>query len=217
MSPIYRNKVNDMMTPQDIQALNLVTDLLASGLAQGPETVSGVPLEVSQALTEAREQMSSLPEVIENLNLSFERFNTISAAITRMIRLADQASCADLDEPARGELNEEFAALAHILAADAGRRYYAGPRLNLLNEGEAKSAAKIIRYMTPVIENMGQELAEQKNIIHEVISETINFLGVITQCYPESEGVESLSKLIAEARKHCRPEQEISIPAGRLH
>jgi len=204
------------MTTQDIQALNLVTDLLANGLAQGPETVSGVPLEVAQALTEAREQMTGLPEVIENLNLSFERFNTISAAITRMIGLADQASGADLDERGREELNEEFASLARILAADAGRSYYAGPRLNLLNQGEAQSAAKIIRYMTPVIENMGHELAEQKNIIHEVISETINFLGVITQCYPDSEGVEPLNRLIAEARKHS-PEPPVSNSAGMLH
>lgn len=205
------------MTTQDIQALNLVTDILASGLAQGPETISGLPLEVAQALAEARDQMTGLPEVIENLNLSFERFNTVSAAITRLIGLADQASGTDLGERSREELNEEFAYLARILAADAGRSYYDGPRLNLLNEGEAQSAAKIIRYMTPVIETMGQELAEQKNIIHEVISETINFLGVIAQCYPDSEGVETLNSLIAEARKHSRPGPPASNPAGMLH
>lgn len=206
-----------MMSSHDIQVLNLVTDLLASGLAQGPDTVSGVPLEVAQALAEAREQMNSLPEVIENLNLSFERFNTVSAAIRRMISLADQAAGPPTDAETRAELNEEFAALAQILAADAGRRYYAGPRLNLLNEAEAQSAAKIVRYLSPVIETMGQELAEQKALIQEAIGETINFLGVVTQCYPESEGVEALGRLVTEARKHCRPTKAISNPVGLLH
>ncbi len=206
-----------MMTAQDIHELSLVTDLLAGGLARGAQTVSDVPLEVAQALAEARDQMRELPEVIENLNLSMERFHTVAAAVSRLIELADQASGADLDEAARRELNDEFAAVSLILAADAGRQGYAGPRLNLLNQGEARSAAKIVRYLEPVIANTAQELAGQQGMIREAVAETLNFLGIVAQCYPESAGVETLGRLLAEARKLRSFESKISTPAGRLH
>ncbi|MDR0882940.1 MAG: hypothetical protein LBP55_10475 [Candidatus Adiutrix sp.] len=205
-----------MMTSQDIRELNIATSLLAGGLARGSETVLDVPLEVAQALAEARDQMASLPEVIENLNLSFERFATVSSAIHRMTELAGQAADDQTDDFDRQELNREFAALAQILASDAGRQYYPGPRLNLLSQGEAKSAALIISYLEPVIDNMGQELSEQKNLLGEVIIETINFLGIIAQCYPDSNGAGELSGLINEVRRQCNT-IPVSTPAPVLH
>ena len=192
-----------MMTIKDIREMNDVSALLADGLSLGSENMTGLPLEVAQALSEAREQMAGLPEVIDNLNLAFERFNTVSSALGRMTELADEAS-GDLDDQARRNLNDEFVSLAKILAADAGRQYYAGPRLNLLNQGEALSAARIIRYMDPVVANMGQELIGQRDLIHEVLGETINFLGVVTQCYPDSAGAVRLGELISEAAAHGR-------------
>lgn len=204
-----------MMTAKDIREMNDVSALLADGLTLGNENMTGLPLEVSQALAEAREQMAGLPEVIENLNLAFERFDTVSSAVSRMIELADRAS-GDLGDEARTGLNEEFASLAKILAADAGRRYYAGPRLNLMTQGDALSAARIIRYMNPVIDNMGRELSGQRDLIHEVLGETINFLGVITQCYPDSAGAARLGRLIGEAAARSRF-VPAATPAGRLH
>ncbi|MDR2947145.1 MAG: hypothetical protein LBV79_10435 [Candidatus Adiutrix sp.] len=203
-----------MMTAQDIREMNDLSVLLASGLTMNSET-AGLPLEVSQALAEAREQMAGLPEVIENLNLAFERFHTVSSALGRMIELADQAS-GDMDAEAREPLNQEFVNLAKILAADAGRQYYAGPRLNLLNQGEALSAARIIRYMNPVIDNMGQELTGQRDLIHEVLGETINFLGVVTQCYPDSIGAVRLGELISQAAARGNISAPAQTPA-RLH
>ena len=195
--------VKTMMTAQDIREMNDVSNLLASGLSLDSENMLGLPLEVAQALAEAREQMAGLPEVIDNLNLAFERFNTVSSALRRMIELADEAS-GDMADEARPALNDEFVTLAKILAADAGRQYYTGPRLNLLNQGEALSAARIIRYLGPVIDNMGQELIGQRDLIHEVLGETINFLGVVTQCYPDSAGAVRLGRLISEATRHGR-------------
>lgn len=201
------------MNAHDIQELNAISNLLAGGLATAPETVSGVPLEVIQALTEARDQMSSLPEVIGHLNQAFEKFNTVSAALTRMLELADRTS-GTIPEFDREMCNEEFIGLAAIVAADAGRHYYAGPRLNLTNEGEAQSAARILRYLSPVIETMSRELMEQKDLIHEAVAETIKFLGIITECYPESAGAAHLGRLLHEARAR---DLTISTPAGLLH
>ena len=204
------------MTTTDIREMNTVTNILAGGLADGPQTLLGIPQEVALALAEARDQMNSLPGVIENLNLSFERFHTVSTALHRMIELADLASAEGLNDDERGLYNDEFVILAKIVAADAGRQYYSGPRLNLLNQGEAQSAAKIISYMNPVIETMGHELTEQKDLIHEVITETLNFLNVIIQCYPESEGVGRLSGLINQVSRQSQY-QPVSTTAGMLH
>lgn len=178
--------------------MNNVSSLLASGLS---ENMAGVPLEVSLALAEAREQMVSLPEVIGNLNLAFERFNTVSEALRRMIELAEQAS-GDLGDQERQILNDEFINLSKIVAADAGRQYYTGPRLNLLSQGEALSAVRIIGYMKPVINTMNQELTEQRDLIHEVLSETISFIGVVAKCYPDSDTATHLGTLIGQAACH---------------
>ena len=193
--------MTSIMTNNDISELNTVTGILSNGLVMVTETVSGVPLEVSQALTQAREQMRELPGVIENLNAAFVSYNTVSAALTRMMELADQASGDTVSEEDQAMMNGEFVNLAKIVAADAGRQYYSGPRLNLTSQGEAQSAARILAYMKPVMANTGQELAEQRGLIYEVISETINFLGLVANCYPEAEGTSSLQTLVSEA---CR-------------
>ncbi len=202
-----------MMNARDIYELNSLSNLLAGGLAAAPETASGVPLEVIQALGEARDQMAHLPEVIDHLGQAFERFHTVSSALTRMIALADRAS-GDVEPEVRETLNEEFIGLARIVAADAGRHHYAGPALNLRNQGEALSAARIIRYMNPVIDTMNRELAEQKELIEEAISETINFLALVTECYPDSEGAASLGHLLSQARNR---HHTLSTPKGLLH
>lgn len=211
------NKVITMLTANDIYELNTAASILAGGLALGHRETGSVPPEVGQALTEARRQMEGLPEVIENLNLSFERFNTVSSALWRMMELADLAARPDIENLSRTELNSEFTSLAAIVAADAGRQYYGGPRLNLLNQGEAQSAVRIIGYLAPVLNNTAQELSEQKNLIYEVISETINFLGVISQCYSDVEGINDFGRIVNEARKHIENMTAISNQAPTLH
>lgn len=206
-----------MLKAHDIFELNQVSSILAGGLIHGAGTVLGVPVEVAQALSEARDQMQSLPGVIENLNASFERFLTVSTALKRIIELADTAS-GEVEEEERLTMEEEFVNLAKIVAADAGRQYYAGPRLSLKSQGHAQSASKIIRYMEPVMENVEKELTDQKELIYEVVSETIGFLGVIAECYPDSEGAGALGELINTARRYC-PVNSMPVPspAGALH
>ena len=194
--------------------LSTLSHILAAGLAAVPSRPLDLPLEVSQALIEARTQMTGLPEVIQNLNLADERFRTVSGALTGMIDLADKAAEPRIDDQGRARLHEEFADLAKIVAADAGETLPRGPRLNLKSQGEALSAAKIIRYLCPVIETMGQELEEQKGLILQVISETIAFLNTVTECYPEAEGSSVLNMLVEAARAY---QPHLSTPAGRLH
>ena len=148
-----------MLTANDIHELNTAAAILAGGLDLGQNAVRDIPLEVVQALIEARRQMENLPEVIDKLNLSFERFNTVSSALWRMMELAELAATPNISAETRRSLNEEFASLAAVVAADAGRNYYSGPRLNLLDQGEAQSALKIVGYVAPVMNNTAQELS----------------------------------------------------------
>jgi len=175
------------MTNLEINELTALTNILAAGLAAVPAEPLTLPLEVSQALGEARTQLNSLPEVINNFNLATERFQGVVEALTGMMDLADQAAAETTTDAGRRLLNDEFINLAKIVAADAGRRFYQGPSLSLLSRGEALSAAKIVHYLAPVIETLEQDLSEQKSLIQEVILETINFIHTVTQCYPEAD------------------------------
>ncbi len=205
-----------MLNAQNIYELQQVTGILAGGLDRGAETVLGVPLEVALTLAEARDQMRSLPGVIDNLNESFERFLTVSTALKRMIELAGAAST-EVTEEARQAMENEFVNLAKIVAADAGRQYYTGPQLSLRTKGHAWSAAKIIRYMEPVMANVESDLNEQKELIHEVISETINFLNVVAECYPESEGAVQLNQLINSASQYSPTNYTTTTTPTSLH
>jgi len=186
----------------ELNELNAISAILAGGLSQNVEAALELPVEVAQALAEARQQMENLPEVIASLHQAVDSFYTVSEALYRMIALADQASGAELSSEERVLLNDEFANLAKVVAADAGRHYYAGPQLNLLSQVQALSAARIIRYMEPVIENTGREIMAQRDLIHEVVAETIKFLTIITDCYAESEGAAILRPLLASASSH---------------
>ena len=202
------------MTNLEIRELSTISHILAAGLAAVPANPLDMPLEVAQSLAAARAQMKSLPEVIQHLNLAADRCHTVSSALTGMINLADRAADAEVSDADRARLNAEFVNLAKVVAADAGRQLYQGPQLNLKSRGEALSAAKIVRYLTPVIETMDRELNEQKHLIHEVISETIGFLNIVAQCYPEAEGASALNLLVEATRPYRQP---VSSPAGRLH
>ena len=190
------------MTNLQLNELTTITNILAIGLAAVPEEPLTLPLEVSQALTAAREQMMSLPGVIGSLNQANERFQSVAAALTGMMDLADQAASEAADDAERQRLDAEFINLSKVVAADAGRQFYQGPSLSLASRGAALSAAKIVRYLAPVIETLEKDLAEQKNLIQAVIAETISFLNTITQCYPEADS--TLNLLVEAARPYGR-------------
>jgi len=195
------------MTTLELSELSNLSNILAIGLAAVPETPLALPLEVSQALATARAQVGSLPEVINNFNLATERFRSLAAALTGMMDLAEEAASEAVGDDKRRRLNDEFIDLSKVVAADAGRQFYQGPSLSLLSRGEALSAAKIVRYLAPVIETLRRDLAEQKGLIKDVIAETINFLDTVAQCYPEADAT---LNLLAEA---IRPYSRLVSPA----
>jgi len=195
------------MSTLELSELSNLSNILAIGLAAVPETHLALPLEVSQALATARAQVTTLPEVIQNFNLATERFRSLAAALTGMMELADQAASEAVSDDKRRLLNDEFIDLSKVVAADAGRQFYQGPSLSLLSRGAALSAAKIVRYLAPVIETLGRDLAEQKGLIKDVIAETIKFLDTVTQCYPEADAT---LNLLAEA---IRPYSSLVSPA----
>ena len=188
------------MTNLGIQELTALTNILAAGLAAVPVEPLFLPLEVSQAMEEARAQMNSLPEVINNLNQATQRFRSVAEALTGMMDLADRAASEAADDADRRRLDAEFINLSKVVAADAGRHFYQGPSLSLLSQGAAQGAAKIVRYMEPVIETLGRELSEQKSLIQEVIAETISFLNIVTECYPDP----TLNSLVEATRPYGR-------------
>ncbi|MDR2935690.1 MAG: hypothetical protein LBV70_07470 [Candidatus Adiutrix sp.] len=190
------------MTRLEISELSNLSNILAIGLAAVPERPLALPLEVSQALDMARAQVTSLPEVISNLNLAAERFRSLASALTGMMDLAEQAAAETVSDYERQRLDAEFINLAKVVAAEVGRQNYQGPSLNLRSRGEALSAAKIVRYMAPAIENLGRDLAEQKGLIQDVIAETINFLDTVAQSYPEADPT---LNILAEATRPYRP------------
>lgn len=180
---------------QEINELNGVAAILAQGLAAGSHSFDGLPLDVTNSLIEARNQMESLPEVIQTLQAALFSYQSVSSAIERIIELAETASASELSSAKRESLNTEFVDLAKIVAADAGRSYYAGPRLNLLSQSEAKSAARIMSCMKPVISETGRNLAEQRDLIYNAIAQTINFLVLLGELYPDREDVRGLVRL----------------------
>ncbi|MGL4209087.1 MAG: hypothetical protein ACRCTY_06825, partial [Candidatus Adiutrix sp.] len=179
----------------NMQELETVSNILAAGLAKGADTIQGVPFEVACALNHAHEQMRHLPVVIDELSCAWQKFATVGSAIRRLIEISNQAASMTAEE-SRSDLETEFVNLAKIIAADGGRQYYQGPALSIKTKGEALSAAKIMGYMQPVVNTMEEQLKEQTQLIYEAISETLSFLTVVTQCYPEAEGAGALDYLV---------------------
>jgi hypothetical protein len=146
--------------------------------------------------------MEGLPIVIGDLNLAFQRYLTLSKALTRMMALAEE-SARLTDGPGvskyRKELDAEFTRLASVVAMEAGHRYFQGPSLTVSDGPGAATAAKVLSYLKPVLDNLAHELTGQKSLILEAIGETMNFMGVIARCYPDAEGVEAIKETLDKA------------------
>lgn len=183
-------------TTWNMNELRDISGLLAGGLGRGAGALGGLPPEAAMALEAARGQMNDLPDVIDNLNRALANFATTKGCLNRMMDLADLASVEDIDEAEREALQAEFVEKAKIVAADAGRQLYGGPGLNLKNVGEAKAARRVLGYLTPVMAGMGSRLAEEKSLIEEAINNTIEFLQVVAETYPEAEGAGDLNALL---------------------
>jgi hypothetical protein len=181
-----------LMMLNEFEEMNNLTSLLASVL-NFPAT-KGIPEDVTEAVRAARKQMEELPQVINDLNTAYDRYVNLSGAITRMSDLAKKAASDkyNLSDDDRETMNEEFGALAGVIANEAGQQNFSGTRLSLMTEGKAKAAYKVLSYLAPVLENLDFEIRGQKSLIIEALVETANFMGIVAMCYPDLKGIEEL-------------------------
>jgi hypothetical protein len=190
-----------MLKIREFEEMNVITGLLARSLS-GP-VGEEIPGDVAVTIAAAKKQMESLPVVIEDLNLAFGRYLTLNDALTRMAALADE-SMNMVDGPRslsrRRDMEEEFDSLARVVAQEAGHQYFSGTSLSVLNSASAAGAAKILSYLTPVLESLDRELKGQKELILEAIAETMNFLGIVAMSYPDAEGVAAIRDTLARVR-----------------
>jgi hypothetical protein len=181
--------------------MNQITGLLA-------QTLSGaisedIPLDIAVTIEAAKKQMESLPEVIEDLNLAFNRYLTLNDAISRMAVLANQ-SANMIDGPQvlgkRHKMEEEFHSLARVVAQEAGHQHFENSSLSILNTGSAMLAATVLSYLHPVLEKLEHELRGQKELIIEAIEETMNFLGIVAMSYPETDGIANIRETLSKVK-----------------
>ncbi|MDR1606872.1 MAG: hypothetical protein LBT38_00460 [Deltaproteobacteria bacterium] len=190
-----------MTTLKDFQDINALTGLLASGLAAAPH--DGMPDDVAEALLAAKKQIEDLPQVIDDLNLAFNRYLTLSRTIKRMQALARESR--ELGEGSeedeyRQELETEFAALAKIVAAEAGIKFFQGSGLSVTTSKSAQAASLVLAYLDPVMDNLDHEIRGQKSLILEAITETINFMGIVAYSYPEAKGVSAIKETLDKVK-----------------
>jgi Asp-tRNA(Asn)/Glu-tRNA(Gln) amidotransferase A subunit family amidase len=206
-----------MLKIRELDEMNQLTGLLAKTLAL--PVGQQMPPDVATALRAAQKQMEGLPEVIEDLNLAFNRYLTLNKALTRMLALAEESAAAGeaaADDARRADFEEEFVNLARIVAQEAGHRYFQGPGLTVSHRLGAVASVKVLSYLKPVLENLAHELNGQKFLIIEAITETMNFMGVIARCYPEAEGVEAIRETLGRVKLPKAIEHQITL-APTLH
>jgi hypothetical protein len=190
-----------MLKINHLEKIEQITGLLATTLAS--TVYDDMPPDVATALLAAKKQMESLPEVIEDLNLAFNRYLKLNSAISRMTALANESSnLGDGEENAelRLTLEEEFISLAKVVAMEAGHRYFNGPSLSVANKVSAIAASTVLSYLKPVMENLDHEIRGQKSLIIEAIAETMNFMGVIIECYPQASGLDKIRQTLERVK-----------------
>jgi Asp-tRNA(Asn)/Glu-tRNA(Gln) amidotransferase A subunit family amidase len=153
----------------------------------------GMPPDVTEAVRAAKKQMEDLPSLIEDINLAYNRYATLSRTLNRMTELAFVASKDNGPSDKEREIMDgEFGELAHVIAREAGQTHFPGTSLSLERPGTAKAAYRVLSYLAPVVEALDHEIKGQKSMVIEALAETINFVSIVARCYPEAKGVEKL-------------------------
>ncbi|MDR1487178.1 MAG: hypothetical protein LBT62_04175 [Deltaproteobacteria bacterium] len=200
-----------MLKIAHLEKIEEITGLLANTLSS--TVYDGMPPDVATALLAAKKQMESLPEVIEDLNAAFTRYLRLNTALKRMVALSydsSQLGEGPDDAEQRRLLEEEFISLANVVALEAGHRYFKGPTLSVANRISAIAASKVLSYLKPVLEKLDFEIRGQKSLIVEAIAETMNFMGVITKCYPKAPGIDIMRQTLEKVKLPADLEAPVS-------
>ena len=185
-----------------IERLNLVSSIISQGLSSEP--FEQLPTEVGTTLQRAKVYMESMPAALADLTAARERYDILNRSIDRLLMLARKAAESDESDPAMVANRErEFVALARIVAAEAGRDHYDRPELSVATRAHAQGALRVLKNLVPVKDTLGQELAEQEQLIFQAVEETLNFLEAVAQSYPEAailSGIPDLLQRVVWAR-----------------
>ncbi|UQZ88479.1 hypothetical protein C4J81_04370 [Deltaproteobacteria bacterium Smac51] len=135
------------------------------------------PLDVIDSLENLSEEMSHMPEVIQDCRLATEAFDQLDDTIGRMYALADRAvELGDDRERERSILDEEFRGYSHIVARLAGADDFDGPSLSLATKPEALAARKILAYLNDARRGFTRKLADQRRQINSAMDEALALL-----------------------------------------
>jgi hypothetical protein len=135
------------------------------------------PLDVIDSLENLSEEMSVMPEVIQDCRLATEAFDQLDNVIDRMYALADRAvELPDDNNHERVVLDREFAGYSHIVARLAGADDFDGPSLSLTTKPEARAARKILAYLNDARTSFTRKLADQRRQINSAMDEALAML-----------------------------------------
>lgn len=180
----------------DFERLGLVSSLLGQHIPV-TRTEEELPPEVARALIMARVQMQGIPSALRDLEAAKLNFSVLEKSLDRLVALTDEAAeLGEEDQPGRDRLEVELVSLAHVVAKLAGRQNYDGPQISVKTKAHAQGSRKILRHLTPFKEDMALNLIDQENLIVEAIEQTIGFLEMITESYPEAASLTSIPDLL---------------------
>ena len=170
--------------PPSPEGLNELTAKISKGLSE--VRVSGLPTEIAESLAMARNEMETIPAVLEDLDKAKQTFFRLAETIDNLQELAAKAAALpDDDQTGRERLDIEFAAKAGIVAQLAGNMDYDGPELRLLSRPQAEAARMALRHLIPGKNIMADNLAAQEKNIEEAIRATLYFLEAAAKAFPE--------------------------------
>ena len=187
-----------------IERLNLVSSIISQGLSNEP--FEQMPMEVTTTLQRAQVYMENMPAALADLAAARERYDILNRSIDRLVMLARKAAEGDETDPVAAVNRErEFVALARIVASEAGRDNYDRPELSVATKAHAQGALRVLNNLIPVKDTLGEELAEQEQLIFQAVEETLNFLEAVAQSYPEAailSGIPDLLQRVVWAREN---------------
>ena len=143
-------------------------------------SLNSEPLDVIESLENLSDEMSQMPEVIQDCRLATEAFSELNRVIGHMYALADRA--VELPEDSREErglLDEDFKGYSHIVARLSGADSYDGPSFSLASRPAALAARTILGYLNEARSGFTLKLAAQRRQINMAMTEALNLLAKI--------------------------------------
>ena len=174
------------------------------------------------AFNKPESRCRTLPACLRDLNEAKEAFTRLSRTIDRLMELADECSVlSDEDQAGRAARQDEFVALARVVARSAGRLNYRQPQLSVETPSQARATRMALRHLEPVKATLKAQLEEQEKNIHEAVTATMDFLRIMVDAFPGARslmGLPDLLRQIGGMADALQPDIRAGVkPSGELH